>query len=145
MAKYKFSFLDYYHSVNNNKIFAGLIILIMNICTRYATLELSNSQEYYVKYIFGKQLLLFAVIWMGTRDIGISILMTILFLLLADYLLNEQSKYCIIPNRCKVSDLSGNITQKEVNDSIEILKRAHAQKKHKENNIEHTLFKENFI
>ena len=81
---------------------------------------------------------------MGTRDIGISILMTILFLLLADYLLNEQSKYCIIPNRCKVSDLSGNITQKEVNDSIEILKRAHAQKKHKENNIEHTLFKENF-
>jgi len=138
--------LDYYHSLNNNKIFAGFIILIMNICTRYATLELSKSQEYYVKYIFGKQLLLFAVIWMGTRDIFISILMTILFLLLADYLLNEQSKYCIIPNQCKVKDLSGNITQKEINDSIDILKRAHSQKKHKENDIEeYALFKENFI
>jgi len=43
--------MDYYDSLNNNKIFAGVIILIMNICSRYATLELSKSQEYYVKYI----------------------------------------------------------------------------------------------
>jgi len=74
MAKYKFSFLDYYHSVNNNKIFAGLIILIMNICTRYATLELSNSQEYYVKYIFGNNCFYLQSYGWGTRDIGISIL-----------------------------------------------------------------------
>jgi len=48
---------------------------------------------------------------------------------MADYLLNDQSKYCIIPSNCKVEDFSGNITQKDINDSIRILKKAHAQKK----------------
>ena len=117
----------------------------MNICSRYATLELSKSQEYYVKYIFGKQLLLFAIIWIGTRDIIISIVLTILFLILADYLLNDQSKYCIIPSNCKIEDFSGNITQKDINDSIDILKKAHALKRDKSTLIEKTLFKENFI
>ena len=145
MGKKKYSFMDYYNSLNNNKIFAGVIILIMNICSRYATLELSKSQEYYVKYIFGKQLLLFAIIWIGTRDIIISIVLTILFLILADYLLNDQSKYCIIPSNCKVEDFSGNITQKDINDSISILKKAHALKRDKSSLIEKTLFKENFI
>lgn len=145
MGKKKYSFMDYYDSLNNNKIFAGVIILIMNICSRYATLELSKSQEYYVKYIFGKHLLLFAIIWMGTRDIIISIVLTIVFLILADYLLNDQSKYCIIPSNCKVEDFSGNITQKDINDSIQLLKRAHSQKKNKDSNIENTLYKENFI
>lgn len=145
MGKKKYSFMDYYNSLNNNKIFAGVIILIMNICSRYATLELSKSQEYYVKYIFGKQLLLFAIIWIGTRDIIISIVLTILFLILADYLLNDQSKYCIIPSNCKVEDFSGNITQKDINDSIDILKKAHALKRDKSSLIEKTLFKENFI
>lgn len=145
MGKKKYSFMDYYNSLNNNKIFAGVIILIMNICSRYATLELSKSQEYYVKYIFGKQLLLFAIIWIGTRDIIISIVLTILFLILADYLLNDQSKYCIIPSNCKIEDFSGNITQKDINDSIGILKKAHALKRDKSSLIEKTLFKENFI
>ena len=145
MGKKKYSFMDYYNSLNNNKIFAGVVILIMNICSRYATLELSKSQEYYVKYIFGKQLLLFAIIWIGTRDIIISIVLTILFLILADYLLNDQSKYCIIPSNCKVEDFSGNITQKDINDSIDILKKAHALKRDKSSLIEKTLFKENFI
>ena len=145
MGKKKNSFMEYYNSLNNNKIFAGVIILIMNICSRYATLELSKSQEYYVKYVFGKQLLLFAIIWIGTRDIIISVILTILFLILADYLLNDQSKYCIIPSHCKVEDFSGNITQKDINDSISILKRAHAQKKSKDSLIEKTLYKENFI
>lgn len=145
MGKKKYSFMDYYDSLNNNKIFAGVIILIMNICSRYATLELSQSQEYYIKYVFGKQLLLFAIIWMGTRDIIISIILTVLFLILADYLLNDQSKYCIIPANCKVEDFSGNITQKDINDSIRILKKAHAVKKDKDIAIETTLFKENFI
>jgi len=140
-------FLDYYRALNENKVFAGFIILILNISTRYATLELSKSQEYYVKYIFGKQLLLFAIIWMGTRDIIISIVLTIIFLIFADYLFNDESLYCIIPSRCKVTEYSGKINQKDINDAIHLLKHAHKQSSQKKNDyiIEHTLYKENFI
>ena len=44
MNKYKERFLKFYFSLNDNKLFAGFIILLMNICTRYETLELSKTQ-----------------------------------------------------------------------------------------------------
>ena len=138
--------------LNDNKFFAGLVILTMNIGSKYITVELSKTQESYIKYSLGRQILIFAIIWMGTRDIVTSLIMTIMFILFADYLFNEHSKYCIIPDKYKelsiiVDNEKNKVTQKEVNDAIQTLKLAHKLKKNKDDNlnIENTLFKENFI
>ena len=138
--------------LNDSKFFAGLIILTMNIGSKYISVELSKTQENYIKYSLGRQILIFAIIWMGTRDIVTSLIMTILFILFADYLFNEHSKYCIIPDQYKELTMATdpektNVTQKEVNDAIHILKLAHKLKKDKDENlnIENTLYKENFI
>lgn len=146
MNKYKERFLKFYFSLNDNKLFAGFIILLMNICTRYETLELSKTQEYYIKHLFGKPIMIFAVLWIGTRDILIALIFTTLFVLMTDYIFNEQSKYCIIPSHCKVKE-DNVITKKQVNDAIYILKQARKQKEIKEEDeeIENTLYKENFI
>ena len=138
--------------LNDSKFFAGLVILTMNIGSKYISVELSKTQENYIKYSLGRQILIFAIIWMGTRDIVTSLIMTILFILFADYLFNEHSKYCIIPDKYKELSMAidpekTNVTQKEVNDAIHILKLAHKLKKDKDENIdiENTLYKENFI
>jgi len=138
--------------LNDSKFFAGLIILTMNIGSKYITVDLSKTQENYIKYSLGRQILIFAIIWMGTRDIVTSLVMTVIFILFADYLFNEHSKYCIIPDQYKelTIDLAADktrVTQKEVNDAIQVLKLAHKLKKNKDDNlnIENTLFKENFI
>jgi len=138
--------------LNDSKFFAGLVILTMNIGSKYISVELSKTQENYIKYSLGRQILIFAIIWMGTRDIVTSLIMTILFILFADYLFNEHSKYCIIPDKYKeltmaIDPEKTNVTQKEVNDAIHILKLAHKLKKDKDENvdIENTLYKENFI
>jgi hypothetical protein len=138
--------------LNDSKFFAGLVILTMNIGSKYISVELSKTQENYIKYSLGRQILIFAIIWMGTRDIVTSLIMTILFILFADYLFNEHSKYCIIPDKYKELTMAldpdkTNVTQKEVNDAIHILKLAHKLKKDKDENlnIENTLYKENFI
>ena len=138
--------------LNDSKFFAGLIILTMNIGSKYISVELSKTQENYIKYSLGRQILIFAIIWMGTRDIVTSLIMTILFILFADYLFNEHSKYCIIPDKYKELTMAldsekTNVTQKEVNDAIQVLKLAHKLKKDKDENlnIENTLYKENFI
>ena len=138
--------------LNDSKFFAGLVILTMNIGSKYISVELSKTQENYIKYSLGRQILIFAIIWMGTRDIVTSLVMTILFILFADYLFNEHSKYCIIPDQYKELTLAldpekTNVTQKEVNDAIHVLKLAHKLKKDKDDNlnIENTLYKENFI
>jgi hypothetical protein len=138
--------------LNDSKFFAGIVILIMNIGSKYISVELSKTQENYIKYSLGRQILIFAIIWMGTRDIVTSLIMTIIFILFADYLFNEHSKYCIIPDKYKeltmaVDSEKTRVTQKEVNDAIQVLKLAHKLKKDKDDNkiIENTLYKENFI
>ena len=125
-----------------------LVMLIMNIGSKYASIELSKTQENYIKYSLGRQILIFAILWMGTRDIFTSLILTAVFLLLADYLFNENSKFCVIPGKYKdMTDSTKPITQKDVNDAITVLKKAHKNKKNKENDVQinNTLFKENFI
>tara|TARA_B110000977_G_C10860519_1_gene409578 strand:+ start:130 stop:582 length:453 start_codon:yes stop_codon:yes gene_type:complete len=150
MKKFEKKMYKYYKSLNDNKIITGVIMIIMNISSRYITFELSNSQEYYLKNFVGKKILIFTVLWMGTRDILISLILTIFFLLFSDYLLNDQSKYCIIPDKYRQMnqmyelDPSSNITQKEIENALHVLKIAR-NKKMDNSGVEDILFKENFI
>ena len=136
-------------SLNDNKFFAGIVMLTMNIGSKYVSIELSKTQENYIKYSLGRQILIFAVLWMGTRDIVTSLILTVIFILFADYLFNEHSQYCIIPDNYKelniTMDTSNNkVTQKEVNDAIQVLKLARKLKKDKNEDdlIENKLYKE---
>jgi hypothetical protein len=150
--KEAFKFISLLKTLNDNKFFAGIIMLIMNVGSKYISIELSKTQENYIKYSLGRQILIFAVLWMGTRDIVTALILTIAFILFADYLFNEHSQYCIIPEKYKelniVLDTEENrVTQKEVNDAIKILKTARKLKKNKEKDdiLENKLYKENFI
>ena len=83
--------------LNTSKVFTGLMIIILNIGSRFVNLNLSKSMESYLKYTFSKQILIFAIIWMGTRDIYIALIGVIIFTILMDYLFNEESEYCCLP------------------------------------------------
>ena len=110
-----------------------------------------------MKYTLGRQILVFAILWMGTRDIVVALILTCVFIVFADYLLNDNSKYCVIPNKYKdiVSQLDadgdGKISQKEINDAIHILKKARKNKNTKNKSqvedmfVAKGLYKENFI
>ena len=144
------TFFDIINVLNDNKYFAGIIMLTMNIGTKYVMIDLSKTQENYVKYSLGRQLVIFSILWIGTRDIFISLILTAIFILLVDYIFNENSKYCIIPDKYKqIQDVAGGevVTQKQVNDAINVLKQARINKNDKENNdsINGVLYKENFI
>jgi hypothetical protein len=130
--------------LNDNKFFAGIIMLTMNIGSKYVSIELSKTQENYIKYSLGRQILVFAILWVGTRDIFTSLVLTAIFILLADYLFNENSKFCVIPNKYKELD-DKVITSKDVNDAINTLKIAQKHKNKDDPQINNILYKENFI
>lgn len=142
-------FLKTLYSLNDSKFFAGIVMLVMNIGSKYAVVELSHSQETFMKYTLGRLLLIFSILWVGTRDIFISLLLTAVFVLLVDYLFNENSRYCIIPEQYKElrEDLGEKVTQQEINHAIYTLKRARTRKEKTEDDdlIRNTLYKENFI
>ena len=39
-------------SLNNSKIFAGLMIIILNIASKFVTIKLSKTMESYLKHTF---------------------------------------------------------------------------------------------
>ena len=83
-------------NLNNSRIFAGCMIIVLNIGSKYVNIKLSKSVEAYLKYTFSKQVMVFAIAWMGTRDIYIALFITTLFTLFIEFLFNEESKYCCL-------------------------------------------------
>jgi len=117
----------YLGRLNNSKFFSGVVMILLNIGSKYITIELSKSQEAYLRNSLGRQLLIFAIAWMGSKDILIALALTAIFNILANHLFNEQSKFCIIPARYRnyedVLDLNGDgkVTEKEIKKAKEVL------------------------
>lgn len=132
-------FGSYLSTLNNSKFFAGLVMIMLNIGSKYVTIELSKSQEEYLRNSIGRQLLIFAISWMGSRDIIIALVLTAVFNVLANHLFNEESNYCIIPkgyrNFKHLLDENGDgiITEEEIQKALEILNKAKKQKRSEEN------------
>jgi hypothetical protein len=120
--------------MNNSKLFAGIVMIMLNILSKYITVKFSKSQEAFLRNYVGSEILIFAVCWMGTKDLFMALMMTAAFFVLSQHLFHEDSKFCVLPPKYrklhKLLDLDGdgNVSQKEINEAVEILKRAKAQK-----------------
>jgi hypothetical protein len=131
-------FMSYVHThvdyLNSNKFFAGIVMLTLNIGSRFVTIDLSKSTEQYLKYSVTRQILIFAICWMGTRDIYISLGLTAVFVILADHLFNHDSRFCIVPSSYKKIEKAmdtnndGVITADELSSAIAILEKAKKEK-----------------
>ena len=143
------SMFDYLHSniqrINDSKVFAGLMIISLNIVSKYVNIGLSKSMESYLKYTFSRQLLVFSIAWMGTRDIYIALFITFVFSICTEYLFNEDSVFCILSEdfsdyHSTLSDNDKNNSQKVTDDEIQkakdILDKAKKQNKLTDDNFE---------
>ena len=101
LNSYLQSIHDYVTMLNGSKIFAGIMIIVLQISSRFVTIRLSKTMESYLKYTFSRQILIFAIAWMGTRDIYIALAISILFTLIMDVACNEDSNYCMLPDKFK--------------------------------------------
>ena len=86
----------YIKELNKSKIFAGFMIVVLNIASKYVTIEVSSSMESYLRKTFSKQLLFFAIMWFGTRDIYVAFFGSVFVIIVIDYLMNEKSKFCCL-------------------------------------------------
>lgn len=121
--------------LNNSKFFAGVVMILLNVGSKFVTIQFSKSTEDYLKFSLSKQLLIFAMAWMGTRDIYVALALTAIFTVLADHIFNEDSPYCIIPENLRsVLDTNndGTVTHDELNSAIAVLEKAKKEKLAKE-------------
>ena len=123
--------------LNNSKFFAGVIMILLNIGSKFITIQFSKSTEEYMKWSVSKQLLVFAMAWMGTRDIYTALGLTAVFTILSEYLFNEESNLCIVPHKYRVlhklvdTNEDGIVTEPELAAAIAVLEKAKREKQRK--------------
>jgi len=83
--------------LSGNKYILGLMILLINLGARYIGNEVGEFMHKVLNHKFARRFLIFLVIWMGTRDLVVALVITICFILLVNTLFNENSDYCILP------------------------------------------------
>ena len=129
---------EYLGRLNNSKFFAGLIMILLNIGSKYITIELSKSQEEYLKNKVGRQILIFAISWMGSRDILVALALTGIFTVLTNHLFNEESRFCVIPQKYRnyehLLDLDKNnvVTEDEIKKARELLAKDNKKEQKRE-------------
>jgi hypothetical protein len=132
--------------LNNSKFFAGIVMILLNVGSKFISIQFSKSSEEYLKMTVTKQLLVFSMAWMGTRDIYTALVLTAVFTVLSDHLFNEESPYCCVPEKYRVlskimdTNKDGEISQEEINNAITILENAKKNKEKMKQKQTFTLF-----
>lgn len=130
----QFSVNSFISNLNTNKLFIGIMMIFMNLGSRYIEIKLTKSQENILKNI-AREVLIFTIAFVGSRDLVIAFIITAVFMILSKYIFNENSRFNILPKRLKKLESSldldgdGKVSDKEIEQAIELLKKANKNKK----------------
>ena len=124
--------------LNNSKFFAGVVMILLNVGSKFVSIQFSKSTEEYLKFSLSKQILVFAMAWMGTRDIYAALGLTAVFTILSEYLFNEESSFCIVPQKYRVLeklidiDDDNVVSELELSAAVAVLEKAKREKRRRE-------------
>jgi hypothetical protein len=121
--------------LNNDKYFLGFLIILLNLGSKFIDLRLNDFHENVLLNTIGRELMIFAIAFVGTRDIYVALVLSSLFIILNDYLLNQDSTICIIPPKYRVemkkavdTNDDDHVDEQEIKQAISILNQARKQK-----------------
>jgi hypothetical protein len=121
-------------NLDNSKLFAGIIMILLNVGSKFITIQFSKSTEEYLKMNIGKQMLVFAMAWLGTREIYAALLLTAAFVILSEHMFNEESEYCVVPKEHRIlsklidTTEDGVVSEVELNEAIKVLEKSKREK-----------------
>lgn len=81
------------NSLNTNLFFVGIMMLVLNIGSRYIVHEFSDNDEEYRQNIILRRVAIFAACFAGTRDLVVSLILTAAFVVLSTGIYHTKSIY----------------------------------------------------
>lgn len=84
---------QYLQYIEGSPMFAGIMMLLLNVGSRFITHEYSDNDDEYRQNILLRRLAIFAACFVGTRSIVTSVLLTAGFVVLAGGLFRGKSEY----------------------------------------------------
>jgi len=119
-----------FNYLNGSTFFNGLVMFIMNIGSKYLVYDIPKTTDVlFNKYKFLRYLVVFSIAFISTRNIKISILLTLLFLLIFKYLIHPDSKACILnKNIDKELKKDEENINNEYSNALKVIKKYHGIK-----------------
>jgi hypothetical protein len=84
------------HDINMNPYLLGLAYILLNLGGRFMVLSVTPAQEAFLQNTVFRPLLLFAIMFIGTRNLVVAFWLTLVILMLLHYLLNENSSWYLL-------------------------------------------------
>jgi len=84
------------HDVNMNPYVLGLAYILLNLGGRFMVMSVTPGQEAFLQNIVFRPLLLFAIMFIGTRNIVVAFWLTLVVILCLHYLFNENSSWYLL-------------------------------------------------
>ena len=88
-----------FDTLNENKLLLGLVMIFMNIGSKFIVINISDTQKELLSNSILRQVLVFCIAFVATRDILLALVLTAVFVILVDGLLHEDSPLSILPAR----------------------------------------------
>lgn len=127
-----FEFLNH---LNQSKYFLAFLIIFLNLGSKFINININDYHKRLLHDTIGRELMIFAICFVGTRDVITALIMSSAFIIINDFMFNEDSSLCIIPKEYRNamrSALDKNkddvIDESEIKDAIQILNKARKQK-----------------
>ena len=99
-------------------------MLVLNLGSRFLVMELSENQEQMLSNKIIRRFVIFTVVFVSTRDILVSFIVTAIFIVLVSGLFNENSKYCVM-----TKPVLNNVSEDEYKEAVKLVKLYEKQKK----------------
>lgn len=84
------------HDINMNPYVLGLAYILLNLGGRFMVMSVTPGQEAFLQNIVFRPLLLFAIMFIGTRNMVVAFWMTLGVIACLHYLFNENSSWYLL-------------------------------------------------
>ena len=133
--------------LNSSRIMSALLMLTMNIGSKYIGRDVPVAVDILFDNFWARMFVIFCIAYISTKDIIVSILILLFYILLFSYMLNENSKSCVLSKTVKsykdiinkkkfntnninnINNLDEDITEEKVIKAKEILRKYELKKK----------------
>jgi len=86
----------------DNKYMIGITMVIVNLGARFIVNELNEEQKKFINTKYLRRIVIFFLIFMATRDIVISLVLTVIVILVIFEFFNEDSEYSLVTKKVNV-------------------------------------------
>jgi len=87
------SFLTTINNINMNPYVLGVAYILLNLGGRFMVLSVTPAQEAFFQNIMFRPILLFVIMFIGTRNVIVAFWFTIFVIIVLHYLCNENSDW----------------------------------------------------